>query len=299
MVTVPAPCSFSDTPLFVSRRPRLETQGGVGSLAAMERPITRRAVLQLVAGIPLSAAASFQAFGRERPLIGRLISEGRTRPLVSQRISFISRGLLGVPYQANTLIGGPHEREVLVVRDDAFDCVTFCEVVLAAALARDFREFEKFLRRIRYVHGEVKWEKRNHYFADWSRRAVENRICRPVEMKPSVTIEKTLKWQNLSRRDVALSVIPSATFMANKKLLADGDLIGFVSRQPNLDFFHTGIIAFDRGGGVMLRHASRWRGRVVDERMEAFMATSGVPYVTLLRAAEPAARADGSRERFS
>ena len=213
--------------------------------------------------------------------------------MVSQRINFISRRLLGVRYQANTLIGGPRHREVFVVRDDAFDCVTFCEVVLAAALAADFAGFETALRRIRYAHGEVKWDERNHYFADWSRRAVENRICEPVEMKPSVAIEKTVKWRNLNKRDLVLTVIPRATFTANKRLLADGDLVGFVSRRPNLDFFHTGIIAFGRGGEPMLRHASRRRGRVVEERIDMFVATSGVRYVTVLRAAEPAATADG------
>jgi hypothetical protein len=42
----------------------------------------------------------------------------------------------------------------------------------------------------------------------------------------------------------------------------------------------------------MLRHASRRHGRILDERMDAFVATSGVRYVTLLRAAESAAMAD-------
>jgi hypothetical protein len=259
----------------------------------MERPITRRTLLHLVAGMALVAAGGSPAFGRERSLIGRLIAEARTRPRASQRISFISRSLLGVRYQANTLIGGPRHREVFVVREDAFDCVTFCEVVLAAALAQDLTEFETSLRRIRYQHGEVKWEERNHYFADWSRRAVENNICRPVVMEPAVTIEKTVSWRNLGRRRVALTVIPRATFMANKNLLAAGDLIGFVSKRPNLDFFHTGLIAFGKGGDVMLRHASRRRGRIVDERMDRFVAINRVRYVTLLRAEESAAMADG------
>ena len=258
----------------------------------MERPITRRMVLHLAAGMPLMGVGCSPAFGRERSLIGRLISEARTRPRASERINFISRSLLGVRYQANTLIGGPRNREVFVVRDDAFDCVTFCEVVLAAALARDLAEFETSLRRIRYQHGEVKWEERNHYFADWSRRAVENKVCRPVVMEPSVTIEKSVRWQNLGKRHVSLTVIPRATFMASKNLLAGGDLIGFVSKRPNLDFFHTGLIAFGKGRELMLRHASRRHGRILDERMDAFVALNGVRYVTVLRAAESAAMAD-------
>jgi len=197
-----------------------------------------------------------------------------------------------VRYQANTLIGGPRRKEVFVVRADAFDCVTFCEVVLAAALARDLPAFETSLRRIRYQHGDVKWDERNHYFADWSRRAVENNICRPVAMEPSVTIEKTVNWRSLGKRHMSLAVIPRATFMANKNLLASGDVIGFVSRRPNLDFYHTGLVAFGKGGEVMLRHASRSRGRVVDGRIDAFVAVNRVQYVTVVRAADTADTAD-------
>lgn len=258
----------------------------------MQQTITRRVVLQLIAGVPLLAVGGSPAFAREGSSIGRLISRARTRPRVSQRIDFISRALLGARYQADTLIGGPRDKEVFVVRDDAFDCVTFCEVVLAAALARNLAEFETCLRRIRYQHGEVKWDERNHYFADWSRRAVENNICRPLVMEPSVMIEKTVDWQNRGERHVSLVVIPRATFMANKKLLASGDVIGFVSKRPNLDFYHTGLIAFGKGGKLMLRHASQSRGRILDDRMDAFVAVNDVQYVTLLRAAESAAVAD-------
>ena len=255
----------------------------------MERPITRRMVLQLMAGLPLAGVGGSPAFAHQRSLIGHLIVEAQAPPRVAERIGFISRALLGVRYQANTLIGGPRHREVFVVRDDAFDCMTFCEVVLAAALARDLAEFETSLRRIRYQHGEVKWEERNHYFADWSRRAVENRVCRPVMMEPSVTIEKRVNWRNLGKRRVSLTVIPRTTFLANTSLLAGGDLLGFVSRRPNLDFFHTGLVAFGKGGELMLRHASRRRGRIADERMDTFVASSRVRYVTVLRAVEAAA----------
>jgi hypothetical protein len=245
---------------------------------------TRRTVLQLLAGLPLVVGSSASA--GDESLIGRLIAESRALPRVSQRLNFISHALLGVRYQANTLIGGPANPEVFVVRDDAFDCVTFCEVVLAAAHSVDLGEFEASLRRIRYEHGAVKWDERNHYFADWSRRAVENGICRPVAMQPAVTIEKTVNWQNLGERRVVLTVIPRTTFMANRKRLLSGDVVGFVSQRPDLDFYHTGLVALGKGGKLMLRHASRSHGRIVDEPMDAFVTANRVQYVTLVRAAE-------------
>jgi hypothetical protein len=250
----------------------------------MENP-TRRTLLQLLAAAPF-VAASGAAFADEQSLIGRLIGEASALPLASQRIDFISRALLGVRYQANTLIGGPRNAEVFVVRDDAFDCVTFCEVTLAAARAHDFDAFEASLRRIRYEHGEVRWAERNHYFAQWSRRAIENGICRPVAMKPSTTVEKTVSWGNLGKRRVSLTVVPPAALLANQNRLAGGDVIGFVSARPNLDFYHTGLIAFAKDGALMLRHASRSRGQIVDEPMDRFLALSRPRHVTLLRVVE-------------
>jgi len=66
--------------------------------------------------------------------------------------------------------------------------------VLAAAIARDMAEFESSLRRIRYDHGNVQYDRRNHYFADWCKRNIENGICRPVAIEPSMVIDKTLTW---------------------------------------------------------------------------------------------------------
>jgi hypothetical protein len=242
--------------------------------------------MRLIAGAPLLAAAGTAAFAREAKVIGRLIAEAKGQPLISQRIDLISRALLGVRYQANTLIGGPRSKEVFVVRDDAFDCVTFCEVVLAAASARDLQQFEAALRRIRYENDEVKWEERNHYWAEWCRRAVEKNICLPVPMQPSKTVEKAVDWDNQGRRQVSFVAIPMATLRANRNLLVSGDVIGFVSARPNLDFYHTGFIAFGKDGTLMLRHASQSKRRVLDERMDHFVAANGVSSVTLLRPAE-------------
>jgi hypothetical protein len=253
----------------------------------MPQTATRRHALRLLAAVPVLAAGS-PALARKDPLIGRLIEEARALPRVSERIDYISGKLIGIRYQANTLIGGPKHPERFVVRDDAFDCVTFCEVVLSAALARDLAEFEAALLRIRYEHGRVKWDERNHYFAEWSRRIVEQNICRPVAMEPTVVIDKTVDWSNYGKRRIVMTAIPRKTFWANTHLLAPGDVIGFVSKRARLDFYHTGLVTLGKQKAVILRHASQSRRRVLDEPMDAFFAANGVHLVTLLRAVDDA-----------
>ncbi len=254
----------------------------------MQPLIHRRKLLGLAAGLPLLGLAG-PAWAARAALIERLIAEAKPLPRVSERIDYISGKLLGVRYQANTLIGSPNQPEKFVVRDDAFDCVTYCELVLAAAITRDIGEFDTALRRIRYDHGRVQYDQRNHYFADWCQRNIENGICRPVVIEPSVTYDKTLTWHTeFGRRRVSITAVTRATMMDQAKLLAPGDIIGFVSGRPGLDYYHTGLVAFGRSGELLLRSASLSRGRVVEDKMTAFAAMNPVHHVTLIRAAEPA-----------
>ena len=47
-------------------------------------------------------------------------------------------------------------------------------------------------------------------------------------------------------------------FLANNGSCCDsGDIVGFVTRRPNLDYFHIGFVAFGDDGDLLLRHASR------------------------------------------
>ena len=92
-------------------------------------------------------------------------------------------------------------------------------------------------------------------------------------------------------------MIPRAAFLANKPMLASGDIVGFMTQRPNLDYFHVGFVAFGSDGELLLRHASQSRRRVLDERMDDFVAANRVRYVTLLRpqrAAAPQQCADRS-----
>ena len=68
-----------------------------------------------------------------------------------------------------------------------------------------------------------------------------------------------------------------------------GDVIGFVSHRPNLDYFHAGFIVFGPGRVLLLRSAAESHHRVVDEDMGSFLARYSVRYVSVLRPQEPAA----------
>src|SRR5215510_8436062 len=252
-----------------------------------DESVCRRSILLLLGG-SAALAVGTSLVGAAEPRIDGLIVQSRGKGTIAQRIDLISAALRGIQYQGNTLIGGPNRLEKFVVRDDAFDCVTFCEIVLAAAIASDRSEFDTVLRNIRYRNGVVAWRERNHYFFEWCQHNVDNRTCRWVGMEGAVDIEKTVDSQpGLGKRRFAMRVIPSAAFLASKDKLERGDIVGFVSRRPNLDYFHTGLIIFDNSGKLLLRHASQSSRRVLDEPMEQFVAVNGVRYVTLLRPQEP------------
>lgn len=249
----------------------------------------RRDALRML-GAGVLAAAAARAAPAAEIRIGRLIEEARAKGSISQRIDFISAALRGTRYLGYTLIGGPRRAEEFVARDDGFDCVTFCETVLAAALAGTKNEFDPILRKIRYHDGIVSWRERNHYFFDWAQHNIENKTCLAVTMTGSIEIQKTVYWhRELGRRRFAMTVIPRAVLLANTQMLSPGDIIGFITQRPNLDYFHVGLIAFDKHGVLLLRHASLSHHRVLDERMDNFIAVNRVRYVTLLRPQEPSA----------
>ncbi len=253
--------------------------------------ISRRRALQFIAGGALFAASGAPALAEDLrhkdARIARLIGQAQVLPAVAQRIDFISRALIGSPYRGYTLIGGPRRPEQFVVRDDVFDCVTYCETVLAAALARAPDDFTAALRQIRYHDGAVTWRARNHYFAQWSENNIANRICRAVALPGCEIVEKKVSYMRaLGARRLSMPAIPRASLLANKELLATGDIIGFLSRRPTLDYFHVGFVVVDDDGGLWLRHAAKSRHRVLDQPLRRFLSYNRVQAVTVLRARE-------------
>src|SRR5215467_7378588 len=149
-------------------------------MASIQFP-DRRDILYLLGGGALLAAGLGHAEAAETR-IGRLIVEAQSKGSISEKIDFISGALRGTRYLGYTLVGGPQRPEQFVARDDGFDCVTFCETVLAAAVSNNPGEFDASLRTIRYHNGVVSWRERNHYFFEWCQHNIENKTCRWVTL---------------------------------------------------------------------------------------------------------------------
>jgi hypothetical protein len=191
-------------------------------MALTQRP-DRRDILYFLGGGALLAAGLVHARAAETR-IGRLIIEAQSKGSISEKIDFISGALRGTRYLGYTLIGDPQRPEQFVVRDDGFDCVTFCETVLAAARAGSHDRFNAVLKTIRYHDGVVSWRERNHYFFEWGQHNVENQVCKPIDMAGSIEIEKNVCGTG---RLVAAVLMgdSSAVFLGNKALLANGDIV--------------------------------------------------------------------------
>ncbi len=170
--------------------------------------LNRRHILGILAGGLLASGMRPGEAAEAR--IAHLIEQAHAKGSISQRIDFISAALRGTRYLGFTLVGGPRRPEHFVARDDGFDCVTFCETVVAAAIAENPGEFDSVLRKIRYHNGIVNWRERNHYFFEWGQHNIENGVCQAVDIPGSIEIQKTVYWhRELGRRLFSMTVVPA------------------------------------------------------------------------------------------
>jgi hypothetical protein len=230
--------------------------------------------------------------GLSRRHVEDLLSETRYDGSAQGRIDLFSRHFLGYPYQPNPLIGSSDSREVFTASLDGFDCVTYIETILALARASDVDEFVEWLRKIRYEQGRIEWKRRNHYMTQWIRNNVRGGLLRPVSM-PAVPInirERILSVvPGLAAQRTRVKCVPKSALSRAAEHLRSGDVICFVSTRKNLDVFHAGIIVRD-GKNVMMRHASRSRGQVVQQELSEFLKANRMAGVIVVRPQAPARR---------
>ncbi len=224
----------------------------------------------------------------------RLLDDGAARrfALPEDRVAFFARQFIGTPYGAHTLDVSP---EMLTVRLDSLDCMTFVETCMALAYTvgehrMSWRDFVYNLRRIRYRGGEVDgYPSRLHYVCDW---AVDNQhrgnfsdVTRNFPRHNEIL--RTIDFMS-THRNAYPALADSADFArirsieggyrqhrfpyiktidlgnkAVKEAFHDGDVVGFVSNLKDLDVTHMGIVVKDTSTSEPhILHASMTNGKV-------------------------------------
>jgi Protein of unknown function (DUF1460) len=226
-----------------------------------------------------------QPRGLSRRRVEQLLSKTKYDHSAGGRIDFLSRYFLGHPYKPNPLIGSADTAEVFTASLDGFDCVTYIETIVALARASNVDDFAEWLRKIRYERGRIQWERRNHYMTLWIRNNMGKGIIRPVAMPavPILSRERVLNIvPGLAAQRTRVKCVSKAAVSRLAPHLHSGDLIFFASTRKNLDVFHAGIIARD-GTRVLMRHASRSQGFVVEQELSEFLKANRMAGVIVVR----------------
>jgi len=220
-----------------------------------------------------------------RRRVEQLLSKARSYGSAGSRIDGLSRHFIGQPYRSNLLIGSEGKPEVFTVSLNAFDCVTYIETVLALSLASSTDEFVKWLQRIRYDGGRIAWGQRNHYMTGGIRCNVRAGVLRRMSWADgaSVVKERTLDVvPGLPPVRARFSCVPRRAIGKLVRQLQSGDLIFFASTRRHLDIFHCGIIVRD-DDRILVRHASRSRGAVVEQELNEFLKANRMAGVIVAR----------------
>jgi len=205
---------------------------------------------------------------------------------MARRMDSISAEFMGWPYVANPLIGSAESPEVFTAATIGFDCVTYVETVLARAVSTREHEFEDALRRIRYAGGKISWKQRNHYMTQWIRNNTRSGCLRGVTgLTASVHKERILDVvPGLPARRTKFDCIPKQELLKHSDLLKTGDLAFFVSTRRHLDVFHCGILV-NSSNELRMRHASKSRGRVIEQSLAEFLKQNRMAGVIVARPA--------------
>lgn len=209
----------------------------------------------------------------------------------NERVGFIARQFLGLPYVAHTLEG---DTEMLTINVDELDCTTFVETVIAMAItagegSSSWRDYAKNLESIRYRDGLLNgYSSRLHYISDWiiNNSSRENFREATLDIYGASHITKTINFMSTHRssynslkNDIEFNnikeiesnyinhkypIIKKAALLnkATRNDLKDGDIIALTTNTNGLDVSHMGLIAIV-DGVPHLMHASMKAMKVI------------------------------------
>jgi len=187
-------------------------------------------------------------------------------------------------YAENPLGGGPESPEAFRVSFDEFDCVTYVETVLALSCSKTPARFFRELRHLRYKSGKVDWFRRNHFMTTWLRRNIaRGAVADLTRGRQSMLKTRVLSAvPGLPPERVTFRLFPKRRYAKVRSLIRTGDIIMFVSTKKHLDVFHMGMLIRD-GVQVLMRHATRSAGQVVEQALTDFMRSNRMTGFILAR----------------
>lgn len=202
---------------------------------------------------------------------------------LKHRIIAIAKTFMGTPYVSATLESEGEEQ--LIVNLTKVDCTTFVEYVLAMSQVSQeseapFGRLAYELQCLRYRNGVLNgYTSRLHYITDWLKSHERNGLLTLIsdsighasmdmginfmsthpgfypqlEKNPTFVEKIRLIEEDLAAYD--LKYIPKDRIEDIEHLIADGDILAFVTTIEGLDVSHTGFAYFQEGR-LHLLHAS-------------------------------------------
>jgi len=229
-------------------------------------------------------------FGFNASKVNNIINDSVKIKDTGERIEYISSIFKNTPYKANTLVGSPDDKEVLVVNLDGMDCFTFLDYVEALRLSESPDDFIVNLKDVRYFHGEVTYKSRKHFFTDWV--SGDHNTVKDItpELPGSIMVEKFINrrsnnknWlKNLPHTMRMVTYIPSDKIDKDViKMLKNGDYVGIYTSKKGLDVTHTGIFIRNEGG-EFFRNTSSKVMKVTDYPFDKYL--KEIPGIIVFRA---------------
>lgn len=210
---------------------------------------------------------------------------------------WFGKKFLGIPYVGGTLDAAKEEK--LVINTTQLDCTTYVEMVTALARCAQlgytrFHDFCEELRHVRYIQGEIAYEKRQHYFTVWINDNTEEGIVQDIQNNPPFTAVQHIQvnWMSTHQSDYKMlngngkrlkgikalensvngktyRYIPKASIVDSplfRQTIHDGDIIAIITNKKGLDTTHIGLASWHKDG-LHLLNASSIHKKVIDEPM--------------------------------
>ena len=201
----------------------------------------------------------------------------------NERLNFFSNRLKGKTYFLGPMGEGVSTAPSYKprVNFDEMDCVTYMELALALAYSKDYDNFFDILQGIRYKNGIINYNMRNHYLiADWTANNKFRIVGGTETFEKEINKKVFFKDSTITNPKISISYLPKkeAIIYADTVKFAKDTIFGvaILSELPGLDAAHTGFAVNRKKSGLMLRHASQLKGKVIEQPLSEFLKTTKI-----------------------